>query len=150
MFNMTHDSKYTEPWMKLVGQEASRRMASAPPFDGALYLDITWYEKRPSTHFFHRKEGDVLRPDAPLYPHSTSTHDFDKLRRAISDALTQSAVIADDKRVVLGNGWKGYADFEPFLECAAIRLGAMAHQTVGDHPQLRASPPPPVDGQTAL
>lgn len=148
MFNMTHDSDKTEPWMKLVGQEAALRWKPSQPLDGAIYLDVTWYEKRPSGHFFHRKDGDVLRPDAPLYPHVTTTHDFDKLRRAISDALTQAKVIADDKRVVMGNGWKCYADAAPRLECAAIRMGQMLHQVCGEEPGL--IPPPPVEGQISL
>jgi len=150
MFNMTHDSKFTEPWMKLVMQKTGFewRKGHKDPLDGAIYLDVTFYETRPKGHFLERKEGRFLRPDAPAYPHATDTHDFDKLRRAISDSLTQARVIADDKRVICGNGWQAFADEEPFVECACIRLGRMLYQYAGELPGF--VPPPPVPGQQAI
>lgn len=150
IFNMTHDSKFTEPWMKLVSQTAGIKWKKdhKEPLDGAIYLDITFFETRPQSHFYVRKEGKFLRPDAPAYPHATETHDFDKLRRAISDSLTQAGVIADDKRVVVGNGWQAFADEKPYAECAAIRLGRMLYQYAGEVPGF--TPPPPVKGQQTL
>lgn len=142
-------SSATEPWMEKV--EATARQFTIDhewdaPLDGALWLDVAFYEKRPSAHFFHRKEGDVLRPDAPAYPHQTSTHDIDKMRRAISDSLTRAGVIADDKRIVAGGAWKFYADGPPRAACAVIRLGRMLHQTVE---QAGIESPPPI-GQEML
>lgn len=123
-------SPLTAPWMEDVEEVAAREWGERPPLDGALFLDVAFYEQRPRSHFFQRKGGDVLRPDAPAYPHTTATHDFDKMRRAISDSLTNAKVIADDKRIVAGQGWKFYADEPPHAACAVIRLGKMLYQTV--------------------
>lgn len=143
VFYVKPDSELTLPWMQKVKSyaEAERhRTRLDDPLDGALWLDVSFFEVRPVSHFFNRKSGRVLRPDAPAFPHVTKTHDKDKMRRAISDSLTQAGVLADDKRVVAGAAWKFYADDPPRQACAVVRVGHMLHQTV-----LEAGivPPPP-------
>jgi Holliday junction resolvase RusA-like endonuclease len=144
-------SKYTAPWMRAVEREARIAWAELDPLDGSLWLDVLFYELRPSTHYFDRKGGRVLRPDAPAYPSRTDTHDADKMRRAISDSLTNAGVIVDDKRVIGGEHWKDYvenlpADAEGREPKAVIVLGRMKAQTVAD---LGITSPAP-DGQQSL
>lgn len=136
MLNYTHQSKRTEPWMKRVIIEAEVAWKRAAPLDGALWLDVHFFEDRPETteHYFIRKSGNVLRPEAPAVPHATAQHDVDKLRRAISDCLTQARVIADDKRIVGGSAWKHFTHtVEGFdTPCAYVSLGVMSVQTAGE------------------
>lgn len=132
MFNYVASSERTDPWMEKVAIEAKRAMGQRLPFDGPLWLDVFFYEHRPSTHYFHRKGGRVLRPDAPAYPNATEQHDVDKLRRAISDSLKNGYAIVDDKRVIGGEQWKDFVENRDGLdcECAIIRLGRMDFATV--------------------
>lgn len=138
-------SKFTDPWMEKVIKASETVWARREPLDGALWFDVAFFENRPRSHFYHRKSGDVLRPDAPAYPHQTDTHDYDKLRRAVCDSLTQAKVIVDDKRVVGGPGMKFYVEDGSVYGCV-IRLGRMVAQTVAD---LGAVSPPP-EGQESL
>lgn len=143
ILNYKHDSDLTEPWMEKVEAMAGSKHGGSAPIDGALWLNCTFYERRPSSHFL---TDGRLRPDAPAWPSVTKTHDVDKLRRAISDSLTNAKVIADDKRIIGGAPWKLYADEKPYRACAVISLGRMLHQTV-EEAEI-ASPPPP--GQESL
>lgn len=148
MLNYTHASKKTGPWMKIVEATAAAAWGSRLPMAGSLWLDVWFYELRPASHYFKRKSGRVLRPDAPAYPDATENPDVDKLRRAISDSLTNAAVLADDKRVVGGEHWKDFSEnvrkSEPFV---VICLGEMVAQTVED---LGLESPPPTEGQEQL
>lgn len=146
-------SKFTEPWMKLVGEECALTWGRRAPLDGSLWLDVIFLEARIDGHYFKRKTGRVLRPDAPAHPAQTETHDVDKMRRAISDALTNCGVIVDDKRIVGGSAWKDYAENhgESIGAQAIIHLGVMKQQTVQDLLDAGAiKPPAPVEGQVAL
>lgn len=148
MLNYTHQSKRTEPWMKHVITEAQVAWRGKAPVDGALYLDCHFFEDRTTDHFFHRKGGDVLRPDAPAYPDATSQHDVDKLRRALADCLTQARVIVDDKRLVGGEDWKHFTHtIEGFDKpCVFLRLGKMDFQTAEQAGFVTPAP----EGQAAL
>lgn len=139
-----HQSEATKPWMEKVIEHLERAWGTRPPLDGALWLDCAFYELRPQAHFF---ADGRLRPEAPAFPHTTMTHDKDKMRRAVCDCLTQAKVIADDKRVVDGQAWKFYADDPPRKACAVIRLGLMKHQTA-EEAEI-ASPPPTGQEQLA-
>lgn len=141
VFYVKPASELTEPWMKKVREAAEAHLVPSmvEPLDGALWLDAAFYEMRPSTHF--HSDGRRLRADAPAWPHQTSTHDIDKMRRAISDSLTNAKVLADDKRIVAGGAWKYYADEPPRKACAVIRVGRMLHQTVEDA-EIESPPPP--------
>jgi Holliday junction resolvase RusA-like endonuclease len=147
LLNYTHDSKKTAPWMKAVKQVAKTGWGDRAPLDGPLYVDLWFYEMRPAGDYLKRKAGRVLRPDAPAYPDQTQTHDYDKMRRAISDSLTQAGVIADDRRVVGGEGWKLFADnfnlAEPFT---VVIVGSMNFTTVEEAGLVTPDPA----GQAAL
>lgn len=132
MLNYGHASKFTEPWMKEVAKQGGIAWAGRDPLDGPLWLDAFFYESRPSGHYLQRKAGRVLRPDAPAYPESTETHDVDKMRRAISDALKNGGVIVDDKRIVGGEAWKDFVENAEGIDepLAMIRVGRMDFATV--------------------
>lgn len=141
-------SPATAPWMEKVEEAAreqlvDRGLDDLPSLDGALWLDVAFYELRPAAHFL---ADGRLNPRAPALPHQTSTHDRDKMVRAVSDSLTRAKVIADDKRLVCGPSWKFYADEPPRKACAVIRLGRMLHQTV-EEAEIKSPPPP---GQETL
>lgn len=144
VFYVKPSSEKTEPWMAKVIGFGRKAWGSRPPLNGAIWLDLGLYEMRPLRHYYRRKSGDVLRPDAPAYPHDTETHDYDKMRRAISDSLTQARVFHDDRRVVGGEGFKLFADLPPRQPCAVIRFGLMKAVTVADLGL------PPVPGQETL
>lgn len=146
VFYVKPDSELTLPWMRKVEAAARQHWGDRPALDGALWLNASFFEKRPLSHYFKRKAGLVLRPDAPAFPHITKTHDKDKMRRAISDALTKAGVLADDKRIVAGSAWKFYADDPPRQACAVVTVGHMLHQTVEDAGLI----PPAPEGQTQL
>ncbi len=130
LVGLGHASKFTAPWMKTVTEYAKHAWPGSGAVGGALWLDAYFFVDRIGAHFFQRKSGWVLRPDAPAYPEVTETHDVDKMRRAISDSLTEAGLIVDDKRVVGGEQWKYYADF--VKPCAVIAVGRMKHQTAED------------------
>jgi Holliday junction resolvase RusA-like endonuclease len=84
-----------------------------------------------------------LKPDAPAYPHRTSTGDSDKLRRAVQDALT-GVVYLDDKLVVDGADRKDYHS----RACCIIHVGLMEAQTAVE--AGLAEPLDPVGQETLL
>lgn len=140
-------SEKTKPWMELVEYESRAAWRSRPGLDGPLWIDIDFYEKRPAAHFF---ADGRLRPDAPAFPHVTTTHDSGKLRRAIEDALTNAKLWADDKRVVDGADRKFYCDAEHRDPRAIIRVGVMAFATVGEGVAAGHLAPSAPAEQTAL
>lgn len=129
VFYVKPSSEKTDPWMVKVAEYAQAQKAKErlETLDGALWLRCTFYELRPAGHF--KKDG-TLRPAAPAFPHQTTTHDRDKMTRALSDSLTRARVIADDKRVIGGAEVKLYADGDPDYACAVLALNRMRYQTV--------------------
>lgn len=63
---------------------------------------------RPQNHYRTGRYAAELKPDAPQYP--TVPPDWDKLARAISDALTMAHVITDDAVIVTGTVAKRYCE----------------------------------------
>jgi Holliday junction resolvase RusA-like endonuclease len=73
--------------------------------DDSVAVTIRAYFPRPAGHYGTGRNADELKPSAPRFPITTSqgdtaVGDIDKIPRAILDALTQAAVIADDARIV--------------------------------------------------
>ena len=73
------------------------------PLDGPLQVDHMFYFARPKKHY--RANGE-LRDDAP--DEYTIMPDYDKLERAVNDALTRNGVIKDDARISDGAAKKRY------------------------------------------
>lgn len=102
------DCSRNKVWRQAVRREANK----AYPFDlliepVVLGLEFTFI--RPKGHFFRRKSGVVLRPDAPLYPDVAP--DLTKLVRAVEDALT-GVIWRDDCRVVGQSNLKVYGEVQ--------------------------------------
>lgn len=146
-FYVKPSSEKTKPWMELVEYESRIAWRSRPVLDGPLWISIDFYEKRPDGHFF---ADGRLRPDAPMYPHSTTTHDSGKLRRAVEDALTNAKLWADDKRVVNGGDEKFYCDADHRDPRAIIHVGVMDFATVGEAVAAGVLAPSAPAEQTAL
>ena len=106
---MLDASTKTRPWRHLVSSAAVQAMGTRLPYDGAVYLDITFVMLRPKGHF--DSKGRV-KPNAPKYP--AKRPDRDKLERAMQDALT-GVVYRDDCQVVDGATRKVFGDRECVL-----------------------------------
>lgn len=103
------DSKYQKPWQDSVKWVFMETYGRPVPLTGGIILEITFFLKRPQSHYRHHK-GQIsgqLKPGAPI--HQTSNPDLTKLVRATEDALTGLAW-QDDAQVtsILAN--KGYAN----------------------------------------
>lgn len=124
-------SKFTKPWMDYVKKCAAEVWGDREPLRGAVWLDLECYEPHVDTHFRSGRFGHLFHPSAPAYPHSTTTPDSGKLRRAIEDSLT-GIVWGDDKQVVAGRDRKFYIRPGEGKARAVIRVGLMPEQTVVD------------------
>ncbi len=72
-----------------------------PTMTGAVIVAAEFTFPRPLSHYGTGRNAGRLKPSAPT--HKTGKPDLDKLERALGDALTQAAVIADDALIV---GWE--------------------------------------------
>lgn len=95
-FGVREDNPNTMPWRAAVAAEASRVMNGDELLDGPLWLEALFVFPRPKSHFGSGGRANVLKESAPSY-HATQP-DYDKLARAIGDALT-GIVIRDDARI---------------------------------------------------
>ena len=85
-----------KPWRAAVAS-AAREVYSGPLIDCAVRIYIEFTIPRPASHF--GKKG--LKASAPHFPERRQLADWDKLARAVCDALT-GVIWTDDKRVVEG------------------------------------------------
>lgn len=114
-------------WKRAVTAACKENFGDARPYPDAVHLDVVFYVARPKSHYL--KAG--LRPEAPAYPTArASTNgggDFDKLVRAVADAITDAGVYGDDSQVVDAKIRKRYADErEPGV---SITVAAMSDET---------------------
>lgn len=145
VFRQRHANSKTKPWMSRVAEQAQSIWGSKPLLEGAVWVEILSLEPRPKSHYRTGRFSHLLRPDAPAFPHRTSTGDSDKLRRAVQDALT-GVVYRDDKLVVDGADRKDYWT----KSCCIVHVGLMEAQTCLD---LGLADPPesePPAGQESL
>ncbi|HKW13830.1 MAG TPA: RusA family crossover junction endodeoxyribonuclease [Candidatus Krumholzibacteria bacterium] len=95
-----HDNTKSKPWANLVSLMAQRAVRGAPPWQGAVHLDLLFYLPRPKS-----------LPKRITY--HTKKPDLDKLIRNIKDAL-KGIVYRDDAQVVRTEATKSYTpDGEP-------------------------------------
>ena len=95
---MIESSKKVKPWreaVKWAAIEAMRAQRITAPLDGPLHATVIFVFRRPKT-------APKLRSYPDVYP------DIDKLLRSTFDALRQSALIADDARIVCVHASKIY------------------------------------------
>lgn len=101
---MVESSKKVGPWREAVVAACLREDLTGAAFAGPVRVSCTFYLTRPQGH---RNARGELKPSAPRYP--ATTPDLDKIIRSTLDALTQAAVIQDDRLVVAIDAVKLYA-----------------------------------------
>lgn len=96
--------------------EAKEHGWATPPRGTPIDMAVTFYLRRPKSHYRTGANAHLLRADAPIYP--TGKPDVDKLLRATLDALTSAGIYDDDSTVVHVDLRKSYA---------ATFVGAVIH-----------------------
>lgn len=91
-------SKRSYPWKAAVSAAAGEAMNGDGLLDGPLFLSLTFFRTRPSSHFGTGRNAGVLKPSAPAHP--TKKPDVLKLARAVEDAMT-GIVYRDDAQIVV-------------------------------------------------
>lgn len=106
---MVESSKAVKPWRQDVTAAAIDAATTAgwETATGPVGLRLTFYLRRPRSHYGTGRNADQVKPSAPEYP--ATKPDLDKLQRSTLDALTTAGVLADDARVVLIDAAKVYA-----------------------------------------
>lgn len=105
---LTENGDFSVPWKKAI-IAAVREACVCERYSGAVEVHAFFR--------FEREDGvDTLSSGVPAdWPTGHQYGDEDKLRRNLLDALTQSALLADDALVVGGQTWKRFCaqDEEP-------------------------------------
>jgi crossover junction endodeoxyribonuclease RusA len=107
---MVESSKALKPWRATVAGECAERIAADPawePIPSAL-ARITFYFRRPKSHYRTGRNSHILRDDAPTW--HTNNPDVDKLQRGVFDALAEAGAIGDDCRIARVLAMKIWAD----------------------------------------
>ncbi len=95
---MVESSKAVAPWREAVVAEAKRGGEAGLMLSGPVSVQVTFFLRRPKSHYRTGRNAHLLREDAPKYP--AGRPDLDKCARSTLDALTQAGLIADDALVV--------------------------------------------------
>lgn len=117
-------NKNSRPWKDKVAQAAGEQYGG-PLLRGPLYLDVSFYQPRPKSHYGTGRNAEKIKDSSPLYP--AKAPDATKLLRGVEDALTK-VVWVDDAQVVEQHVCKLYG--EP-ARCE-ITITHMKHTTVAD------------------
>jgi len=91
------------------------------PFTEPLEVNITWYFKRPKTHYGRCNGKLYLKPDAPYYHCLKKRCDIDNLAKFVLDSLT-GVFMVDDGIISKGTLLKLYTDKLPRTEIEIIPL----------------------------
>lgn len=92
---VTHDNLKSKPWADVVRLIAQHNAPAGGPWDGAVYLSVSFYLPRPKS-----------LAKRCLYP--TKKPDLDKLVRNVKDAL-KGVIYLDDAQVIDTHSKKLYA-----------------------------------------
>lgn len=98
---LTEDGEFSVAWKKIM-VASIRAQAECARHDGAVEVHAFFRFEREGIAA-PEGEGDELD-----WPTGRQYGDEDKLRRNLLDALTQSALLADDSQVVGGQNWKRF------------------------------------------
>ena len=93
-------------WRAQIIATAAEHLAGRSPATLPCIAELTFYFRRPVSHYRTGKNAGVLRDAAPKF--HAQTPDIDKLCRAAMDALTYADVWVDDKqahKVLLNREW---------------------------------------------
>ncbi len=94
-----YDLGTAEGWKGLVGLQAEPQKPSVP-LTGPIAVTITFYFRRPKSHFISNKTDRPLKQKAPTY--HTNKPDRDNLEKAVLDALKVIGMWRDDCQVCEG------------------------------------------------
>ena len=106
-------------WKQEVSAQGAQAMAGRRLIDGPVQLTLTFFAKRPRSHYGRGKNSLRVRPGAAAYP--TTRPDASKLTRAVEDALT-GIIWRDDAQIVEQHIRKVYGEPER-CECDVSILG---------------------------
>lgn len=93
-------------WKGVVAAIASQN-CSGELLAGALCANVTFFLRRPASHYGSGRNSSILKPSAPKHP--TSKPDATKLWRSTEDALT-GIIWTDDSQIVDQRVKKKYAE----------------------------------------
>lgn len=116
MIHVTRDTcKRLPKWRRRVAS-AARNAYSGEPMDGAFTLAITFYLRRPKSHYGTGQNERALKPQAP--PKPITRPDTLKMARAVEDSLS-GVIYNDDSQVTHLALWKEYVNHWED-ECVAV------------------------------
>jgi len=96
-----------EGWKSRIAEEVKPYLPESP-HDGPVVCDLTFFFRRPQSHYGKRKGKPYLKDKAPrVY---TNKPDRDNLDKAVMDCLTQIGLWKDDCLVYAVQIVKLYAD----------------------------------------
>lgn len=108
-----------------------------PQLAGPLQASVTFFIRRPKSHYRTGRNAHLLRDSAPAWPYGKP--DLSKLIRSTEDALTDSAIWADDAQVVsyatLAKEWADHRP--PGARIAITALSATSAAPSAPSPALR-------------
>lgn len=107
---LVESSKAVKPWREAIVWQAREAGLAGKRLDGDIVVLLLFRLPRPRGHYGTGRNAGALRKSAPKRPNVKP--DLDKLVRAVGDALSSAAVIADDARIVGMTATKVYADAE--------------------------------------
>lgn len=116
--NMVEQDKGLDEWRKNVANIARLMLPSDWNTEGIFVLKVLFYMPRPKIHY---TSLECVKPKAPVF-HS-QRKDYDKLLRAVGDALT-GICYHDDAMIVSGTAMKFYVpeDRDPGAWISVSRL----------------------------
>lgn len=127
---MIEVSKRIKPWREAVYVACKYDLpADHTPFEGAVWVRVSFLFERPKTHYGSKQGQPYLRENAPTYV--TRTPDVDKCVRALLDPLTEAGVWRDDSQVVIVHAVKRYCigDERPG---AVVTIGSVLADGLGE------------------
>ena len=106
---LMESSAKVKPWRAAVKAAYLEAVRCDPqdPIAGPVEFVVTYYFKRPKSHYGTGRNAQTLKADAPYYV--AVKPDTDKLDRATLDALTEAGAYGDDAQVVRIHAMKIYA-----------------------------------------
>jgi Holliday junction resolvase RusA-like endonuclease len=127
-------------------------VAAQPPgfetIDGPVWIEATFYFKRPDGHFGTGRNAGQLKATAPAFP--AVKPDVDKVLRATLDALAAAGCFRNDSRVVSVTAQKRYVDHLHRLEGAVIEVYTLDSDLGRSVPQGEGGADRPTTVQEAL
>ena len=103
---VTEAGRHTKAWRQAV-KVAAMTKYEGPLLDGPLALRVTFFMRRPKSHYRTGKHAGELKPNAPKW--HAKQPDTTKLLRSTEDALT-GVIWRDDSQVVFQTAGKKYGE----------------------------------------